>query len=67
MIKALIRTAVLVAVILVAVSLIPALSPYQNIALILAVAYGLFGFIARSLLVLLVVGAVAAVYFLHLF
>lgn len=67
MIKSIIKTAVLVVLILAAANLVPAFAPYQNIALILAVAYGFFGFIAHSLLILLVVAAVAAAYFLHLF
>jgi len=67
MIKSLIRTAVLIVVILAAARLLPAFAPYQNIALILAVAYGFFGFIARSLLILLVVAALVGAYFLHFF
>jgi hypothetical protein len=67
MIKALIRTVLLVVAILLAVRLFPALAPYQNIALIVAVVSGLVGFIARSLLVLCIVAAAAAAYFLHIF
>ena len=65
--KAIIRTVLLIAVILLVTQYAPALAPYRTVALILAVAYGLFGFIARSLLILLIVAAVGAVYFLHLF
>ncbi len=67
MIKALLRTALLVAVILVVTMYVPALAPYRTVALILAAAYGLFGLIARALLVGLVVLAVGAAYFLNLF
>ncbi len=67
MIKALLRTALLVAVILVVTIYVPALAPYRTVALILAAAYGLFGLIARALLVGLVVLAVGAAYFLNLF
>ncbi len=65
--KALIRTAILVAGIWVATLYIPELMPYRTIALMLAVAYGLFGLIARTLLVGLLIVAAAAAYFLNLF
>lgn len=65
--KALIRTVVLVVGIWLATMYIPELMPYRTIALILAVAYGLFGLIARTLLVVLLIAAAGAAYFLNLF
>ena len=65
--KALIKTILLIAGILLVTQYVPALMPYRTVALILAVAYGLFGFIARSLLILIVIAAAGAAYFLHLF
>lgn len=65
--KALFRTILLVAAILILTQYVPALLPYRTVALILAVAYGLFGFIARSFLIVLVLAAIGAAYFLHLF
>ena len=67
MIKALFRTALLVVAILVVTMYVPALMPYRTVALILAAAYGLFGLIARTLLIGLIVLAVGAAYFLNLF
>jgi hypothetical protein len=46
---------------------IPELMPYRTIALILAVAYGLVGLIARTLLIGLLIAAAVAAYFLNLF
>lgn len=65
--KALIKTVLLVAAILLVTQYLPALMPYRTVALILAIGYGLIGFIARSFLILLVIAAVGAAYFLHLF
>jgi hypothetical protein len=65
--KAILRTVLLVAAIVLLTQYVPALMPYRTVALILALAYGLFGFVARSLLVLLVAGAVGVAYFMHLF
>ena len=66
MILALIRTTVIVAVILVAVQLLPALAPYESVLLVLALISGLFGFVARSLFALLLVAAAIAAYFFFL-
>jgi hypothetical protein len=65
--KALLRTVFLVVAIWLITQYVPALMPYRALALILALAWGLFGFIARSLLIILVVAAALAAYFLHLF
>ena len=65
--KALIKTVLLAAAILLLTQYVPALMPYRTVALILAIGYGLIGFIARSFLILLVIAAVAAAYFLRLF
>jgi hypothetical protein len=63
MIKALIRTILLIVLILIVVHLVPTLAPYQTIALVAAVISGLFGFITRALFVILLVGAAVAAYF----
>jgi hypothetical protein len=65
--KALLRSVLLVAAILILTQYVPELMPYRTAAIIVAIAYGLFGFIARSLLILLVVAAAGAAYFLNLF
>jgi hypothetical protein len=65
MIKAILRTALLVVLILVAVHYAPALAPYETPLIILALITGLFGIITRTLVVLLLaVAAVAAYFFL---
>lgn len=64
MIKAFLRTAAFVVVILVAVRVVPELAPYQTTALVLAVVTGLFGFVARSLVLLLLVASAVGAYFL---
>lgn len=64
MLKALIRTALIIAAIFIAVRFVPALQQYQTIAIILAVVSGLFGFITRTLFVLLLLAAAAIGYFI---
>ena len=66
MIKALIRTVVLIAAIVLAAQYIPAFKPYEMIAIVLALVTGFFGFIARTLFIALLVGAGVIAYFLFL-
>jgi hypothetical protein len=63
MFKAVIRTAVLVVLIVLAARFFPAFAPYQNIAIVIALVTGFFGFIARSLFILLLAAAAIAAYF----
>lgn len=63
MIKALIRTVLLVVVIVVAAQFVPALAPYETLLVVLALVTGLFGIIARSMVLLLLIAAALAAYF----
>ena len=65
MIKALIRSALLVAAILVVSRFVPWVAEHEVALLIAAVALGLFGIIARIIIILLLIGAV--VFFFHPF
>lgn len=63
MVKAIIRTVVLVVLIVLAARFFPAFAPYQNIAIVVALVTGLFGLIARSLFFLILIVAAIAAYF----
>ena len=65
MFKALIRTALLVVAILVLSRFVPFVADHEAALLVAAVALGLFGIIARVLMILLFIGA--AVLFFHPF
>ncbi|MDO8548136.1 MAG: hypothetical protein Q7R71_00480 [bacterium] len=63
MLKAIIRTAALIVLVVLVARLFPAFAPYQTIAIAVALITGLFGFIARSLFILLLIAAAIAAYF----
>ncbi|OGC87521.1 hypothetical protein A3D70_00210 [Candidatus Adlerbacteria bacterium RIFCSPHIGHO2_02_FULL_54_18] len=67
MIKSVIKTLLLVVTVLLLAQFVPLVAQYQTILIIAALAYGLFGFITRSLLILFIIAAAVAAYFLHLF
>ena len=63
MLKAIIRTAVIIAAIVVAARLFPEFAPYQNTAILIALVTGFFGFIARSLFIILLIAVAVIAYF----
>ena len=63
MFKAIIRTVILIVLIVLATRLFPAFAPYETVAILIAIITGFFGFIARSLLILLIAAAAIALYF----
>lgn len=66
MIKALIRTAVLVGAVLLLSPVVPVLAEHEQLALVLAVGIGLIGFFIRSLFFLILVAvAIGAFFFLR--
>ena len=62
MLKALIRTAVLVAAVLLLAPFLPVLAEHKQLALVLAVGIGLAGFFIRSLFFLLLVAVPIGVF-----
>jgi hypothetical protein len=66
MIKALIKTTLLIVLVVVLAQAVPFVERHEIFFIIMALAIGLFGLIARMLLVFGVLIAVVGAYFLHL-